>query len=103
MNGISKDTQAMMIFESQRKSALVAYILWFFLGGIAAHRFYLGRIASAVAFLVLLFASILLLFSGVGFIGLLIIGLWIIVDAFLIPGIVSKYNQMLSQRIISNA
>ncbi len=30
--GLSSDTRAMMLFEANKKTALVAYILWFFLG-----------------------------------------------------------------------
>ena len=29
--------------ESARKSTLVAYLLWFFLGGLGVHNFYLGK------------------------------------------------------------
>lgn len=31
----------------------VAYILWFFLGGLGGHRFYLGKTGSAVGLLIL--------------------------------------------------
>ncbi len=30
--GLSSDARAMMLFEANKKTALVAYILWFFLG-----------------------------------------------------------------------
>ena len=30
--GLSNDTRALMLFEANKKPALVAYILWFFLG-----------------------------------------------------------------------
>lgn len=98
---VSKDTHAMMVFESSKKSALVAYILWFFLGGFGAHRFYLGRTGSAVGLLVLFIVSILLTLVLIGAVGLLIVAIWLIVDAFLIPGIVSEYNQRLTHRIMA--
>lgn len=37
----------MMRFEADRKSQLVAYLLWFFLGFFGAHRFYLGHTLRA--------------------------------------------------------
>ena len=37
--GLSSDTRAMMLFEANKKTALVAYILWFFLGLFGGHNF----------------------------------------------------------------
>ncbi|WP_426257718.1 TM2 domain-containing protein [Sphingomonas sp. DC1600-2] len=59
----------------------VAYLLWFFLGWISAHRFYLGRPATAIL-------QILSYFILIGFI-------WLLIDAFLIPGMVrDKKNEI---------
>lgn len=58
------------------KSKTTAYLLWFFLGGLSAHRFYLGKTGSAIFYL---FTLQLL---GIG---------WII-DLFLISGMVDQYN-----------
>ena len=33
------------------KSKSVAYLLWFFLGGLSVHKFYLGKIGSGVLYL----------------------------------------------------
>ena len=86
--GLSDDAKAMMAFESGKKSSGICYLLWFFLGGFGAHRFYLGRTGSAIAMLVLYILSWILLFAaGVGLLGFIVIGIWWIVDAFLIPGI----------------
>jgi hypothetical protein len=51
--GLSSDTRAMMLFEANKKTALVAYILWFFLGLFGGHNFYLKRTGVAVAQLIL--------------------------------------------------
>ena len=34
------------------KSKLLAYILWFFLGFFSMHRFYLGKVASGILYLI---------------------------------------------------
>jgi len=68
---------AQSAYEDRKTSLVVAYLLWFFLGAWGAHRFYLGRKGSAIAMLIL----------GLTFVGLLVTGIWALVDAFLIPGI----------------
>ncbi len=69
------------------KNILVAYLLWFFLGQLGVHRFYLGRIGSGVAQLVLCVVGYFLLFVfGIGLIFLIPLWIWLIVDIFLIPG-----------------
>ena len=60
------------------KSKTVAYVLWFFLGGLSAHRFYLGKYGSAILYLL----------TGQLF------GIGWIIDLFLTGGMVDKYNLM---------
>ena len=73
-------TEDMILIEqraaNEKKSAGAAYLLWFFLGWISAHRFYLGKPISAVL-------QILSYFILVGF-------LWWILDLFLIPAIIDR-------------
>ncbi len=71
-----------LIFEAHRKSTGASYLLWFFLGFLGAHRFYLGRTGSAVA-------QLLLCLSVIGIIPLAI---WWLVDAFRIPDMVRDEN-----------
>ena len=97
--GLSADAKALMAFESGKKSSGIGYLLWFFLGGFGAHRFYLGRTGSAVALLVIYIVSWILTFVAIGALGLIVIGIWWIVDAFLIPGMVRENNESLMQRI----
>jgi TM2 domain-containing membrane protein YozV len=66
------------------KSATVAYLLWFFLGGFGAHRFYMGRKGSGFGMLGLFAASCILSIFAIGLIGFPILGIWWVVDAFLI-------------------
>jgi len=60
------------------KSKGIAYLLWFFLGGLSAHRFYLGKIGTGILYLVTF------QLFGIG---------WII-DLFILGGMVDKYNLM---------
>ena len=79
------------------KNLAVAYIMWFVLGGISAHRFYLGYLSSAVAQLgVWLMALVTLLGGSVfGILFFLIWTVWLIADAFLIPGLCRRKNEQL--------
>ena len=57
-------------------SPVVAYLLWFFLGWLSGHRFYLGRPVSAVV-------------QSLSY--LILIGvIWWIIDAFLISGMIRE-------------
>jgi TM2 domain-containing membrane protein YozV len=76
-----------LLFEANRKSTGAAYLLWFFLGGFGAHRFYLGRTGSAVTQLLLLLLGWIPFFMG-----WVALGIWWIVDAFLIPDIIRVDN-----------
>ncbi|NBG94378.1 NINE protein [Pyruvatibacter mobilis] len=66
----------------------IAYLLWFFLGLVSAHRFYLGEAVTAII-------QILSYFIFVGFI-------WLLIDAFLIPGMVRKRQDEIRQRITTD-
>ena len=76
-----------LLFEANRKSTGAAYLLWFFLGGFGAHRFYLGRTASGIAQLLLLLLGWIPLF-----VGWFVLGIWWLIDAFLIPDIIRADN-----------
>jgi TM2 domain-containing membrane protein YozV len=81
------NTRAQLHFEAQRKSTGAAYLLWFFLGSFGAHRFYLGQTGTAMAQLLLLLFGWLPLFLG-----WVVLGVWLLVDLFLIPGIIERRN-----------
>lgn len=93
------DARSMMLYDAQKKSVAIAYLFWFFLGMVGAHRFYLGKSGSGAMMLIVFLVSWPLLFAGVGVLGFAIIGLWALVDAFLIPGIVSTHNSSLIGRL----
>lgn len=93
------DSMAMMRYDAARRSVLVAYLLWFFLGYFGVHRFYLGRVGSGLAMLALFGLSWALTFLLVGYAGLLLIGLWWLIDLLLIPGMTARYNQRVIEGI----
>jgi TM2 domain-containing membrane protein YozV len=68
---------------NETPSTGAAYVLWFFLWFVSAHRFYLGKPGTAIL-------QILSYFVLVGFV-------WVLIDAFLIPGMIrDKQNQVRS-------
>lgn len=91
---MDENLQKQLVFEAQRKSTGASYLLWFFLGGLGAHRFYLGQTGTAVAQLLLL----LLGWIPIG-LGWLVLGIWWVVDAFLIPGLVEQQNMQTIQQL----
>lgn len=99
------DTHQQMLIEqrisNEAKSPLLAYLLLIFVGGLGIHRFYLGRTGSGVAMLLLLILGAVTLPIGVGLILLLALGIWMLVDLFLIPGMVNQQRDLLRQSLRS--
>jgi TM2 domain-containing membrane protein YozV len=87
--GLSNDTRALMLFEANKKTALVAYLLWFFVGALGGHNFYLKRTGVAVTQLIL----------SLTVIGLVITVFWVLIDAFLIPGWIRNQNNLLATQL----
>lgn len=91
--------------SNNQKGVGVAYLLWFFLGSIGVHRMYLGRKGSGITILLLNLIGWLTIALFVGAIFFIIVGVWVLIDAFLIPGIVRNENENLkeeySKRIIA--
>jgi len=87
--GLSGDARAMMLFEANKKTAAVAYLLWFFVGLLGGHNFYLKRTGVAVAQLLI----------SITFYGLIVTVVWVIIDAFLIPGWIRNQNNLLAAQL----
>ena len=87
--GLSPDTRAMMLFEANKKTALVAYLLWFFVGLFGAHNFYVQRTGVAITQLIL----------SLTIVGMLITVFWVLVNAFLIPGWIRNQNNLLAKQL----
>src|SRR3546814_3486140 len=82
----------LMLCEAAKKAVLVAYLLWFFLGWLGLHRFYLGYVISGLLMLALWGVGTLLTFILVGYVILVVPFLWWLVDLFLIPGMAQQRN-----------
>lgn len=94
-----ESSRAMMEYHARSRSALLAYLLWFFLGFAGAHRMYSARVPTGLLQLVI---------HGIGWlttpilIGWLFIGVWAVwwvVDAFLILGWIRDYNLQVARRL----
>ena len=83
--------RANMIYDANKKSAGVSYLLCIFLGGFGAHRFYLGTTGAAIGQLALGLLGWVTLF-----ITWIPLGIWLIVDLFLIPNIVRQKNMQIA-------
>jgi TM2 domain-containing membrane protein YozV len=70
--------------EDRKKSTATTWILWFFLGIFGAHRFYLGRIGTAV--------GMLLTLGG--------LWIWWIIDAFLISGMLNSNKRKTEKQVL---
>lgn len=100
MSNLSDDAKAIMAFQSNKRSMGLAYVLWFFLGSLGVHRFYLGRTGSAIAMLVLcLLGWMTLWLLGLGLLFLIPLGIWVLVDIFLIPGMTNAHNNRLINQL----
>ena len=77
------------------KSVGMAYLLWFFLGALSIHRFYLGYAASGAVQVGLWLVGWGTVISGSAFGVFLLIGwmIWLFGDAFLIPAMARRKNE----------
>lgn len=83
-------TQELQMLESEftkkKKSTGATWLLWFFLGGLGGHRYYLGSIGRGI--------GMTLTLGGLGF--------WSLIDAFFIMGALRKKNEKIEWEIIQS-
>ncbi|MBX7534458.1 TM2 domain-containing protein [Qipengyuania sp. GH1] len=87
------NARAQMMYDANRRSTGVAYLLAIFLGGLGAHRFYLGYPGTGAVQLVLWVLGWPT--AGLFWIPL---GIWILIDLFLIPGMARKKNMEIADK-----
>ena len=104
---MSLNTQQQILIEQRiqndAKSPAVAYLLLIFVGMFGAHRFYLGKSKTAVTMLILTIFGILTTALLVGFVFLAVVGLWALVDLFLIPGMIREDKDVLRQQLTTES
>jgi TM2 domain-containing membrane protein YozV len=74
------------------KDVGTGYLFLILLGALAAHRFYLGRIGSAVAFVCIWWGGWILSPILIGIPLILAAGIWWFIDLFLLPSMVREEN-----------
>jgi TM2 domain-containing membrane protein YozV len=87
--------------EHKKKSMVVAYLLLIFFGGFGAHRFYVGQKGTAIAQLVLTVIGALTSIILIGLFLLAAVGIWVLVDLFLLHGYVNRLNEEIEREIIN--
>ena len=80
---MNSNLRSQVAYTNNSKSIAVGYLLWLFLGVFGVHRFYAGKTKSGVAQLILLLIPI---------VGWIALGLWLLADLFLIPGMIREHN-----------
>ncbi|SEH86541.1 TM2 domain-containing protein [Paracoccus alkenifer] len=90
---MSNDAIAMMKFQSRAKSTGMAYLLWFFLGGLGAQRFYVGSAWVGALVALCTISGFVLLFPFI------ITAAVSIFDLFTLPSQVRKRNAALMAEI----
>ncbi len=88
--------------ERKGKNIVVAYLLAIFLGTLGIHRFYLGKVGSAVSMLILWIFGIITTFILIGGVVLFALGIWVIVDLFLIPGMIKQNHNQIEVEVTRN-
>lgn len=94
---MTDDIRAQLYYDANKKSQGASFLLWFFLGGFGAHRFYLGRTGTAIAQLLLGLLGWLPFFLGWA-----ALGVWWLIDAFLIPDMLRQHNMALADQVVGN-
>ncbi|MFM2064614.1 MAG: hypothetical protein RLZZ507_4285 [Cyanobacteriota bacterium] len=113
----------LIIFNSEldrkRKSTTIAYILYFFLGSIGGHKFYIGKPIMGLLYIILLFSGCFLELGGVasaydtsitsedasivlavGLLPLGLLGIMMLLDLFTIPRQIKKHEERVSNDIL---
>lgn len=103
MRDLTEEERTLFLAElgGSRKDTTVAVLLCLFLGGLGAHRFYLGQSALGILYIccfIPYWLLSMLLFFGIP----LIIPFFVLVaEAFLLGGRVRNYNERTAQQIAS--
>lgn len=102
--GLTNEERMLVNSEIQvkGKSTLTSYLLLIFLGSLGIHRFYLGETITGAIQLTLNVLGWLTFLFFIGFLFWFVLGVWIFVDLFLIPGLIEKNNRKIEQDVIAS-
>ena len=98
---MSYDMNLVVQYDARKKSKGVGYVLWFFLGGLGAHRFYVGYWQTAIVLILCTFltpvltASLVQTGSGVAWLPYVLWLGWLLADVFRLGGWISDHNARL--------
>lgn len=93
------DARRLMEYDARRKSPGAAYLLWLLLGLVGGHRFYAGRWFSGFIMASIFLLSWLLTLIWIGWIGVVFVGFWWLVDGLLVGGWIRDHNLRVMSRI----
>ena len=82
------------------KSLVLAYLLFFFVGGLGIHKFYVGNTKWGIAYLVLTLLGFITLPVYIGILFLLAVGVLCIIDLFTLPRQVERANEEAETSVI---
>ena len=86
---------------NEAKSPFVAYRLAILLWGWGAHRLYLGRYMSGLVMLAMWGIGWLTAPILIGWLPLALVALWMVIDLFLIPGMIREDRAVIRQKLLS--
>lgn len=92
---VSSDIKTLLKYEANKKNVFIAYLLLIFFGFLGVHRFYAGAITSGIVMFLLFALSLLLSFVLIGIIGFIALAIWMLVDLFLLHGLITRHNDEL--------
>ena len=81
------------------KSTTAAYLLWFFLGAIGIHKFYVGKAGMGVLYIILTTIGVATVSFVVGFIPIAIVGILLLVDLFTLPNQIREANENAAEEL----
>ncbi|KAA0910657.1 TM2 domain-containing protein [Pusillimonas sp. ANT_WB101] len=94
-----------LLYDAGKRSITATYVLWFFFGWVGAHRFYAGyKLSGALMLALACFGWYrVIAVEGAGFLALIFLGIWVLIDAALIPSMVRTSNLKTAAGIRSRA
>jgi TM2 domain-containing membrane protein YozV len=88
--GFSSGSTSSISVSTEGKNVVIAYLLWWFLGFFGIHRFYLGRVGTGITQLVLLIVGLVTAVFLIGYIFLIVLLVWWLLDAYFVYAIVKE-------------